>query len=184
MSYGIISRLRMGDKDYARLVLELLPKCREGGNLNRSDACDYDENNEMKPDGQHSFFVDKGGAYLSEVITEMLLQSQGGVIRIFPAYPEDLGDAAFFSLRTRGAFLVSAEMRDKKPAYAIVRSLRGNECRFMNVFGEKISVRDLETNEKISFTEADGDIIFATESQHEYVIESGDKPLESFEIRS
>ncbi len=183
MSFGIISRLRMGDKDYARLALELLPKCREGGNLNRSDACDYDENNEMKPDGQHSFFVDKGGAYLSEVITEMLLQSQGGVIRIFPAYPEDIGDAAFFSLRARGAFLVSAEMREGKPAYAIVRSLRGNDCRFMNVFGDKISVRDLEMNEKISFTEVDGDIVFNTEEAHEYVIESSDRPLESFEIK-
>ena len=184
MSFGIISRLRMGDKDYARLALELLPKCREGGNLNRSDACDYDENNEMKPDGQHSFFVDKGGAYLSEVITEMLLQSQGGVIRIFPAYPEDIGDAAFFSLRARGAFLVSAEFRSGKPAYAIVRSLRGNKCRFMNVFGEKISVRDLETGENIGFEEADGDIIFETAVGHEYAVEMQDKPLESFEIRN
>lgn len=183
MSYGIISRLRMGDKDYARLVLKLLPKCREGGNLNRSDACDYDENNEMKPDGQHSFSVDKGGAYLSEVITEMLLQSQGGIIRIFPAYPEDIGDAAFFSLRARGAFLVSAEFRSGAPAYAIVRSLRGNKCRFMNVFGEKISVRDLETNEKISFEESNGDIIFDTSAQHEYVVENSDKPYEKFEIK-
>ena len=184
MSYGIISRLRMGDKEYARLALELLPKCREGGNLNRSDACDYDENNEMKPDGQHSFFVDKGSAYLSEVITEMLLQSQGGIIRIFPAYPEDLGDAAFFSLRARGAFLVSAEIRDCQPAYAIVRSLRGNKCRFMNVFGGKISVRDLETGEKISFEEVDGDIIFNTEEAHEYAVENSGRPLESFEMRS
>lgn len=184
MSYGIISRLRMGDRDYARLALELLPKCREGGNLNRSDACDYDENNEMKPDGQHSFFVDKGSAYLSEVITEMLLQSQGGVIRIFPAYPFEIGDAAFFSLRARGAFLVSAEFRSGKPAYAIIRSLRGNDCRFMNVFGGKISVRDLETGEKISFEEVDGDIIFNTEAEHEYAVESSDMPLEKFEMKN
>ena len=184
MSFGIISALRMGDRDYAKLALELLPKCREGGNLNRSDACDYDENNEMKPDGQHSFFVDKGAAYLSEVITEMLLQSQGGVIRIFPAYPFEIGDAAFFSLRARGAFLVSAETRNGEPAYAIIRSLKGNDCRFMNVFGEKISVRDLETGEKISFEEADGDIIFKTEAEHEYAVENSDKPLESFEMRN
>ncbi len=184
MSFGIISRLRMGDKDYARLALELLPKCREGGNLNRSDACDYDENNEMKPDGQHSFFVDKGSAYLSECITEMLLQSQGGIIRIFPAYPDGIGDAAFFSLRARGAFLVSAEFRSGKPAYAIVRSLRGNGCRFMNVFGDKISVRDLETGEKISFEEVDGDIVFNTEAEHEYAIENSDMPLEAFEMKN
>ena len=183
MSYGIISRLRMGDREYARLALELMPKCREGGNLNRSDACDFDENNEMRPDGQHSFFVDKGGAYLSEVITEMLLQSQGGVIRIFPAYPYDLGDAAFFSLRARGAFLVSAEARNEKPAYAVIRSLRGNDCRFMNVFGDKISVRDLETGEKIEFKPDGGDIIFKTVPGHEYAVENADLPLESFEMR-
>lgn len=184
MSFGIISALRMGDRDYAKLALELLPKCREGGNLNRSDACDYDENNEMKPDGQHSFFVDKGGAYLSEVITEMLLQSQCGEIKIFPAYPFELGNAAFFSLRARGAFLVSAEARDGAPSYAIIRSLKGNDCRFMNVFGDKINVRDLETGETVGFEEADGDIIFRTEAGHEYAVEDSSKPLESFEMIS
>lgn len=182
MSFGIISRLRMGDKDYARLTLELLPKCREGGLLDRSDACDFDESNEMKPDGQHSFFVDKGSAYLSEVISEMLLQSQGGIIRIFPAYPEDLGDAAFFSLRARGAFLVSAELRQGEAAYAIVKSLKGNSCRFMNVFGDCVAVRDLETDSDISFTRSEGDISFETEALHEYAITRRDRPLESFEI--
>lgn len=184
MSFGIISRLRMGDKDFARLALELLPTCREGGNLNRSDASDFDGNNEQKPDFQHSFFVDKGAAYLADVITEMLLQSQGGVIRIFPAYPEALGDAAFSTLRARGAFLVSAEMRDKTPAYAIVRSLRGNVCRFMNVFGENVRVRDLETGKAVSFATEDGDIVFGTEVSHEYAIENADAPLESFAMRN
>lgn len=182
MSFGIISRMRMGDREYAKLALSLLHKCREGGNLNRSDACDYDENNEMKPDGQHSFFVDKGSAYLSDCITEMLLQSQGGVIRIFPAYPFEEGDAAFFSLRARGAFLVSAEARNGAPSYAIVRSLRGNDCAFMNVFGKDVRVRDLENGQLIEFTEKDGNIIFATEEKHEYAVENKSKPLESFEI--
>jgi len=184
MSFGIISRMRMGDKDFAKLTLQLLHKCREGGNLNRSDAFDFDENNEMKPDGQHSFYVDKGSAYLSDVVTEMLMQSQGGIIRIFPAYPEDIGDAAFFSLRARGAFLVSAEFRSGEPAYAIIRSLRGNDCRFMNVFGNNIVVRDLENNSRTQFAEEDDYIVFSTEKDHEYAIENKDKPLESFEMRN
>lgn len=184
MSFGIISRLRMGDKKFAKLTLELLHKCREGGNLNRSDAFDWDENNEMKPDGQHSFYVDKGSAYLSEAITEMLIQSQGGVIRIFPAYPEELGDAAFFSLRARGAFLVSAELRNSVPSYAIVRSLRGNACTFMNVFGENVRVRDLETNEAVDYVTENGNLVFSTVQEHEYVIENASAPLESFEIRN
>lgn len=182
MSFGIISRLRMGDREYAKLALNLLHKCREGGNLNRSDAFDFDENNEMKPDGQHSFYVDKGAAYLSEVITEMLLQSQGGIIRIFPAYPGELGDAAFFSLRTRGAFLVSAEMRSNVPAYAIIRSLRGNRCTFMNVFGDGIRIRDLETGETADFEESDGNVVFDTVAGHEYAADTEAAPLESYEI--
>jgi hypothetical protein len=40
-------------------------------------------------------------------ITEMLLQSQGGVIRLFPFIPEDI-DASFFGFRAAGGFVISA----------------------------------------------------------------------------
>ena len=183
LSFGIIAKMRMRDKDYAKLVLELLPKCREGGNLNRMDSCQYDENNEMKPDGQHTFYVSKGGAYLSECITEMLLQSQGRIIRLFPAYPEELGDAAFFSLRARGAFLVSAEMRDRKFAYAIIRSLKGNDCTLVDPTGDDLQIRDLETGEIVPFTRRDELVVFPTQAGHEYAVEDKNKPLESFEMR-
>ena len=45
-------------------------------------------------------------------VTEMLLQSQGGVIRIFPFYPQ--GDIAFQNFRAVGDFVVSAERKDGK----------------------------------------------------------------------
>lgn len=182
LSFGIIAKMRMCDKEYAKLMLELLPKCREGGFLDRMDSCQYDENNEMKPDGQHTFYVSKGGAYLSDCITEMLLQSQGRIIRLFPAYPEELGDAAFFSLRARGAFLVSAEMRDRKFAYAIIRSLKGNDCTLLDPVGEELSVRDLETGEKVGFVRKDGLVTFPTAAGHEYAVENENAPLESFPI--
>jgi hypothetical protein len=54
----------------------------------------------------------------------------------------------------------------------------------MNVFGKKVSVRNLDTGEKIDFTESDGNIIFKTEAEHEYAVENSDKPLEAFEMRS
>ncbi len=182
LSFGILAKLRMGDKKYAKLALDLLPKCREGGNLERRDSCSFDKNNEMDPDGQHDFFVDKGAAYLTEVVTEMLLQSQGGIIRFFPAYPDEIGNAAFSSLRARGAFLVSGEFRDGEIAYGIIKSLRGNKCTIANPFGEDLVVRCLENDEEIAYT-ADGEnVSFETKEEHEYVIERKERRLESFPV--
>lgn len=42
-------------------------------------------------------------------IHDMLLQSWGGKIRVFPGTPAQWGDVAFHKLRTQGAFLVSAK---------------------------------------------------------------------------
>ena len=39
----------------------------------------------------------------------MLLQSQGGLVRIFPAIPAAWNELSFKDLRAEGAFLVSAE---------------------------------------------------------------------------
>lgn len=185
MSYGILARLRMGDRDYARLALRLMPLCREGGNLERRDACDFIDDNELTADGQHDFFVDKGSAYLSEMISEMLLQSQGGIIRLFPAYPEDYGDAAFYSLRARGGFLVSAEFRDGTVAYGIIRSLRGGVCTSADPFDGEGIVRCLDTNEEIAIArDTDGNLTFETKAMHEYVLERRGIPLESFPVRT
>ena len=172
-SFGMIARIRMGDRAYAGRMLRLIPaEYEEGGNLDAPihPDCDY--------------CVCKGAASTAEVITEMLLQSQGNVLRVFPAWDRTLGDAAFYSLRARGAFLVSAEWRDGEVAYAIVRSLRGNPCRIALPFGKAPTrVRDLETGETVPFTQEDGDLHFFTEEGHEYAVERTEKTLESFEIR-
>lgn len=63
----------------------------------------------------------------SLAVTEMLMQSHEGVIRLFPCWPKNL-DARFGTLRARGAFLVSAE-------------LKGGEVRNVRILSEK--ARDL-----------------------------------------
>ena len=172
LSFGMIGRIRMGDRAYAGRMLRMIPAEYEaGGNLDAPihPDCDY--------------CVCKGTAATAEVITEMLLQSQGGVIRLFPAWDPTVGDAAFFSLRARGAFLVSAEWREGRVAYGIVRSLRGNNCRVAAPFdGGKPRIRDLETGEEVPFTQDAGVLCFATLPGHEYAVERADRPLESFEI--
>ena len=170
-SFGMLARLRMGDAAYAGRILKLIPlECEVGGNLEEPIPFDCD------------YSVGKGTAATAQVIGEMLLQSQGGVLRVFPAWDKEIGDAAFYSLRACGAFLVSAELRGGETAYAIVRSLAGNVCRFCDPFGEGTRVRDLETGEPVAFTREKENLVFNTEAKHEYVIERADRPLESYPV--
>ncbi len=66
--------------------------------------------------------------HCSQVIQEMLLQSWGGVIRIFPAMPAAWKDASFHDLRAEGAFLVSAVRKDGKMKWARVSSQTSQPC--------------------------------------------------------
>jgi hypothetical protein len=61
-------------------------------------------------------------------ILDMLLQSWGGVIRIFPACPGEWPEAAFHDLRAEGAFLVSARREAGRTLFVRVKSLAGEPC--------------------------------------------------------
>ncbi|MDF7800127.1 hypothetical protein P4C99_11680 [Pontiellaceae bacterium B1224] len=61
-------------------------------------------------------------------IHDMLLQSWGGKIRVFPAVPEVWGDVAFKDFRTQGAFLVSAKKEAGITQFVEVESLIGSPC--------------------------------------------------------
>jgi len=65
------------------------------------------------------------------MINEMMLQSHGGVIRIFPVFP-DHQRASFFRLRTFGAFLVSSSFHNGSVGCLIIESEKGRECRLQN----------------------------------------------------
>ena len=62
---------------------------------------------------------------MAESLHDLLLQSFGGVIRIFPAVPDGWKDASFYNLRTEGAFLVSAQRKDGNFRFAQIESLAG-----------------------------------------------------------
>ncbi|WJH36462.1 hypothetical protein N6H14_12245 [Paenibacillus sp. CC-CFT747] len=64
----------------------------------------------------------------AEAIHDMLLQSWGGTLRIFPAVPEEWQDAAFHDLRTEGAFLVSAMRKNGVTEWIRVKSLEENHA--------------------------------------------------------
>ncbi len=61
-------------------------------------------------------------------IQELLLQSWGDKIRVFPAVPASWNDVSFENLRTEGAFLVSAVRKDGKTKWVRIKSLAGAPC--------------------------------------------------------
>ncbi len=64
-------------------------------------------------------------------IQEMLLQSHEGVIRFFPCWPKEQ-NARFGTLRARGAFLVSAELKSGEVKYVKIHSEKGRDCTLVN----------------------------------------------------
>ncbi|HEX6739221.1 MAG TPA: Tat pathway signal sequence domain protein, partial [Vicinamibacteria bacterium] len=61
----------------------------------------------------------------AQAVHEMLLQSEGGALRVFPALPASWREVAFADLRAQGAFLVSAVRREGRTACVRLTSLAG-----------------------------------------------------------
>jgi alpha-L-fucosidase 2 len=61
----------------------------------------------------------------AQAVHEMLLQSWGETLRVFPAIPAAWKEVAFRDLRGEGAFLVSAARHDGRTTYVRVTSLAG-----------------------------------------------------------
>lgn len=80
-------------------------------------------------------FTLEGNFAFAAAIQEMLIQSHTGVIHLFPAIPSSWKDVSFNSLRTSGAFLVSASQVDGKVRNVIITSDKGGICKLKNPFG-------------------------------------------------
>lgn len=74
----------------------------------------------------------EAGFCAAAALMEMLLQSHGGVIRVFPAMPDHWHNACFAGLRAEGAFLVTSRMCDRKVQYVAITSEVGGRCRVRN----------------------------------------------------
>jgi hypothetical protein len=80
----------------------------------------------------------------ARTMQDMLIQSWGGKIRVFPGVPDDWKDATFDKLRAEGAFLVSASRKNGKTEWVRVESLAGEPCRVKAGMGEVESDRPVK----------------------------------------
>jgi len=77
-------------------------------------------------------------------ILDMLLQSWGGTVRIFPACPDAWTEASFANLRAEGGFLVSAQRKDGKTRFVALESLAGEPCRVRTGISGKIVAEGID----------------------------------------
>ena len=65
----------------------------------------------------------------ADALLSTMIQSWGGIIRVFPAWPAAWGDAVFHQLRAEGNFAVSAAMQDERVSWVAITSHSGEPCR-------------------------------------------------------
>jgi hypothetical protein len=105
-------------------------------------------------------------------INEMLLQSNEGKIRVFPAVPDNWATA--FTLLARGAFVVSSEITKTGTVKGVnIESQKGNICRVVNPWpGTELSVLSTsQQGRRVKYnTEERNTISFKTLAGHTYLI--------------
>ena len=83
--------------------------------------------------GQHSNFTYRpftleGNFAFAQGVHELLLQTRNGHIEIFPAVPDSWKDVSFNTLRTEGAFLITAKKENGVPVTVKIYSEKGGYC--------------------------------------------------------
>lgn len=64
----------------------------------------------------------------AECIQQLLLQSWGDKVRVFPAIPETWEDANFNNFSAQGGFIVSAEYKNHKTKWIEITSIKESKC--------------------------------------------------------
>ncbi|MCX2452247.1 hypothetical protein OQX61_13315 [Pedobacter sp. PLR] len=89
-------------------------------------------------------------------IQEMLIQSWGNKIRIFPALPSQWKDVAFDNLLTEGAFLISAKREQGKTTMIKINAQKGGTCVLQTDMEIKTVMSNKRKNLKYSITSYEG----------------------------
>ena len=127
----------------------------------------------------NTFYCERGNPTFESPISssrsmlDMMIQSWGGVIRIFPAMPDVWKDAQFFQLRTEGAFLVSAKREDGKTKFLHIKSLAGEPCIIQSDLPLDVNIMGVPSNR---LQHKNGKIILDLRKGEEAILYVGKKP--------
>ncbi|MGW2566419.1 glycosyl hydrolase family 95 catalytic domain-containing protein [Streptomyces sp. NPDC001537] len=113
----------------------------------------------------------------SQSLHDMLCQSWGGVVRVFPAVPSSWPDVTLHDFRTQGAFLVSAVRTKGVTRFVRVRSLAGEplELRHGLPEGRLTAVLD-DGRPALTRTTSEGTLAIDLPKGREVLLYTGDRP--------
>jgi alpha-L-fucosidase 2 len=127
-------RARAGEADAALRYLDIY---RQAFILRNGFHANGDQSKAGYAKAHYHPFTLEGNFLASQAVHEMLLQSWGGVIRIFPATPARWRDAAFEDLRTEGGHRVSAHRENGVTTWLSVTAGRDDLVKIRDNFGGK-----------------------------------------------
>jgi alpha-L-fucosidase 2 len=127
---NLYARARMGEK-----AAEALRIFTENFCLPNSFHVNGEQYNRGYSKFKYRPFTLEGNFAFASGLQEMLIQSHSGTIQIFPAIPQAWKDLNFKTLRTQGAFLVSAIQKNGEVASIEITAEKGGSCRLKNPFG-------------------------------------------------
>ena len=109
----------------------------------------------MRPGGAgrlqpNTMYYENGGPIIetplggARAIQDMLIQSWGNAIRVFPAVPDAWPDVEFHHFSAEGAFLVSAKREKGQTRWIRIQSLAGKPCRLLTDLTGDIQVAGVD----------------------------------------
>jgi len=145
---------RAGDGAAAEKALEIFS---EAFVLRNSFHCNGDQTDKGYSNLRYRPFTLEGNFAFAASVNEMLLQSQSGVIELFPAVPESWDNVSFDTLRAEGAFLVSAVREDGQVIRAEIISETGAAPVIRNPWTGAVGTPDETSQDGRTKVERDGD---------------------------
>jgi alpha-L-fucosidase 2 len=88
---------------------------------------------------------------VTAAITEMLMQSHDGFIKLLPALPDEWGDGEFKGVVARGAFELDYAWKDKKVTRLKITSKQGGLCRVESI--GKVKIKSNGKNVKLKLVQ-------------------------------
>jgi alpha-L-fucosidase 2 len=116
-------------------------------------------------DGVHG--LEKSGA--TEAVNSLLLQSDGGVLRVFPVWPAGRS-GSFVRLRAKGAFVVSSSVAAGSVGYVDITSEKAGTVRLQNPWPGTSPVVTRVGGGTVAYTQSGGVIAFPAQAGATYTI--------------
>jgi alpha-L-fucosidase 2 len=138
---NIYARAEMGEK--AAEALRIFSTC---FCLPNSFHVNGDQTKSGKSNYTYRPFTLEGNFAFASGVQEMLLQSQNGLIKIFPAIPKQWENVSFQKLRAEGAFVISAEKKGDKRMTLKIFSENGGKIKIKNPFNGKFRINGKDSS--------------------------------------